>query len=237
MKRWCDQGLIETTKTAGGHRRLLLASVLEFLRQQKFELVRPEVLGLPVTGGSGERSLQRARSRLLDALLDGDETSALRVLMDLHVAGHRVASICDEVVSAVFTEIGERWACGSADVFQERRACEICSRGLDALRRTLPAPSAGAPHALGCAPDRDPYTLATTAIEVVLTQAGWRATSLGSRIPFPSLERAIVRYQPRLVWLSLSYLDDEASFLDEYHRFYESLAGGPPLIVGGRAWT
>ena len=31
LKRWCDKGLIPTERTAGGHRRLPLAGVLDFL--------------------------------------------------------------------------------------------------------------------------------------------------------------------------------------------------------------
>ena len=53
LKRWCDKGLIEMVRTVGGHRRLPLSSVLQFLRSSGHQLVRPEILGLPPTTGTG----------------------------------------------------------------------------------------------------------------------------------------------------------------------------------------
>lgn len=47
LKRWCDKGKLTLTKTAGGHRRLHVSSVLRFLKDSGRELVRPEILGLP----------------------------------------------------------------------------------------------------------------------------------------------------------------------------------------------
>ena len=32
IKRWCDKGVIETQYTAGGHRRITMAGLIEFVR-------------------------------------------------------------------------------------------------------------------------------------------------------------------------------------------------------------
>ena len=50
LKRWCDQGLIATIRTGGGHRRLALPDVLRFIRDGEHRLVSPEALGLLLDG-------------------------------------------------------------------------------------------------------------------------------------------------------------------------------------------
>lgn len=52
VKRWCDKGRLAFDKTIGGHRRLALHAILGFIHENNLELVNPEVLNLPVTGGS-----------------------------------------------------------------------------------------------------------------------------------------------------------------------------------------
>ena len=51
IKRWCDQGAISTVRTAGGHRRIDMTDVMRFLRDHRYAIVRPEVLGLPAPDG------------------------------------------------------------------------------------------------------------------------------------------------------------------------------------------
>lgn len=237
LKRWCDRGTIETVKTAGGHRRIPLAGILAFLRESGHAVVRPEVLGLPAAIGQGERTWERSRSRLLAALVAGDEDIARQVILDLYLSRHSLAEIADLLVHPVLLEVGRRWQCGEAEVYQERRACEITNRILHELRALLPEPTATAPLALGAAPSGDQYRLPTVLVELVLREVGWQAISLGSNLPFATLAAAIARYRPRLFWLSVSHLEDETAFIEQYQTFYEHLNPRPAIIIGGQALT
>ena len=49
LKRWCDQGLLTTVKTAGGHRRIPVQEVLRFVREQNHAVVEPHILSMPAT--------------------------------------------------------------------------------------------------------------------------------------------------------------------------------------------
>lgn len=235
VKRWCDRGVLPMVRTAGGHRRIPMSGVIEFLRTSDRMLVRPEVLGLPATTGRGEALLGRAGERLCDALLAGDEERARTIILDLRLAGHRMSILGDDVLSNCFQQIGRNWECGEAEVYQERRGCEIALRILHEMRRTLPA--AGSAVALGAAVEGDRYQLPTTMVELVLRECGWNATSLGSNLPFCSLGAAIEAHRPKLFWLSASYLTDEDRFLTEYEDFFAKFGHRTALVVGGRALT
>jgi excisionase family DNA binding protein len=237
VKRWCDRGVIATQYTAGGHRRIPLAAMMEFIRAGKHTLVHPEALGLPATSGQSERVVERAREKMTAALLAGDDSGCRQLAIDLYLAEHNLSVICDDVFAAAFREIGNRWSCGEAEVYQERRGCEITMRILRELRSLLPAPSQQAPLAIGGAPAGDPYSLGTTMAELVLRDTKWNAVSLGNNLPFATLAAAIREHRPKLVWLSCSFLADAESFLSGYSELHEEFAAEGALVVGGYALT
>jgi hypothetical protein len=103
------------------------------------------------------------------------------------------------------------------------------------LRLVIPTAGESAPIAIGATPECDPYSLPTTMAEVVLRQQGWRSQSLGSRLPFATLIAAIRDLQPGLFWLSVSHIDNEAQFVDEFQAFYDQVRIAVPVVVGGSA--
>jgi hypothetical protein len=106
LKRWCDQGLIATEKTAGGHRRLTVDSVVQFVQSSQRSLARPELLGFPAATRRDERSSEEMRSALLEAFARGDDQACRQLVLGMHLAGRSACTIVDEVVGPVFTEIG-----------------------------------------------------------------------------------------------------------------------------------
>lgn len=237
VKRWCDKGVIPTQYTAGGHRRIPMSGLLDFLRSAQQELVRPEVLGLPATTGQTKRVIQRAAGQLTEALVQGDEEQARQIVLDLYLAEHSICAICDQVIAKSFQEIGDRWECGDAEVYQERRGCEQALRVLRELRMLIPRPPADAPHAIGGAIEGDQYNLATTMVELVLRDTKWNATSLGDNLPFNTLGAAIRRHRPRMFWISVSHLASESQFIDAYAGLYDEFGLNVAFVVGGRALT
>ena len=234
LKRWCDQGLIPSVRTQGGHRRLPMAAVVEYLRQGNHALVKPEAIGLPRISSTGERTVANRRERFRDALLAGDDEICRQLIFDLYLARYPIAKICDEVVAAAFHEIGNRWACQTAEVYQERRGCEITLRLLHELRLVMPSPPPEW-RAVGGTLAGDTYVLPTTMSELVLREAGWDAVTLGSSLPAETIARAIADIRPRLVWISVSYVPDREQLLAALDKLTHSAKEvGAALALGGR---
>jgi len=237
LKRWCDQGLLKTVRTAGGHRKMPIAEAVRFIREHQHPLVSPEVLGLPPVSQHAERGLASGRPRFVEALLAGDELLARQIVFDRYLAQHPLSDICDDVMAAAFHEIGERWACHAADVYQERRGCEISLRILFDIRKVQRSPDRDWMAAGGTC-EGDQYMLPSAMAEVVLREVGFHAVSLGTSIPFPSLIRAIHETQPRLFWLSVSHIREGLEFVVEFARLSQACVdAGTALVVGGRALT
>ena len=235
VKRWCDKGVIPVDSTPGGHRRIPIAPLFEFLKASGRILARPELLGMPANVGKGERVLERAATQLAEALIAGDEEQARRIVYELYLAEHDMGVLCDRGLARSFELIGRRWECGELEMFQERRGCRIAERLLDGLRLLVRTPAADAPRAIGGSPWGDQFDLPTQMAELVLRDSGWNAVSLGNNLPFDSFAAAIRLHRPRLFWLSCSHLTDEAAFLQEYREVYEEFGTEVAIVVGGRA--
>ena len=237
LKRWVDKGMLSASKTAGGHRRLRLDSVLEYLRKSGRGLQNPTAISLPEGVGRKQvDSVDTSKSELLSALIAGDELAARRIILDLFISGRSVARISDEVISPLFHKVGDLWECGKVQVYEERRACEICQRLVHDLRLALGDGAATGPVAIGGTLDGDPYTLATSLAELVLRENGWRATSLGNMLPFETIRKAIVDHQPDLLWLSITSIRDEDRFATEFNLLHDvAQTTRTSIVVGGRA--
>ena len=86
VKRWCDKGVISARLTPGGHRRILMSALIQFLRQGSHELVHPEALGLPPTSGQSARVVERACQQMTESLVAGDELRCRQIAIDLYLA-------------------------------------------------------------------------------------------------------------------------------------------------------
>ncbi|TWT45228.1 Helix-turn-helix domain protein [Phycisphaerae bacterium RAS1] len=236
LKRWCDKGHITCVRTAGGHRRLPVDAVLDFLRRHRRTLVHPELLRLPPASGNGELGAERSAKHVLTALCRGQEDHVRQIVAELFLAGHSACSICDDVLTPAMHRIGERWQASEVCVYQERRACELCLDVIAMLRRMIPPPGEHAPLAIGGTLEGDAYALPGAMVELALREAGWRAESHGSGLPADTLREALRAKRPVLMWLSVSSVADPERFIAQYGRLY-SLASemGVAIVVGGRA--
>lgn len=236
LKRWCDDGILESIRTAGGHRRVPLHAIIQLLRtSDRASLVSPARLNLPLGSSADSRSPERVCPEFERALLAGQECGVARLAIGQYLAGRAMSEICDQLIAPAFARIGHLWTQGQAEIYEEHRACELVIRLLHQLNRLLPPASRSAPQAIGATPPGDPYALPASMIQLALKEAGWRTSTLGRCVPFDSMAGAIRTTHPSLFWLSVSIVESP----DEFRKGYEQLASiaeefNVPLVVGGR---
>ena len=236
VKRWCDQGKLGAVKTEGGHRRVSLEVAREFLRASGRD-ADFSLLGLPARKGTGERTRRNLLDDYYRSLVAGDASACREILFERHLAGERASRVLDEIVAPAFHRLGAAWCKQETQVYQERRACGLCWRQLDEWKSWLSPLPESSPLAVGGAAEGDFYFLPTAMVELTLTQRGWRAHSLGSNLPFSTLLAAVHDFRPRVVWLSVSHVENRDRFLREYGEFQQSVESIASLVVGGRALT
>lgn len=236
IKRWVDAGLIHVTRTAGGHRRILLREAVRFIRDQHMDVLRPELLGLtdlqalkkvPQPGDLSGTALYRL-------LYEGKSVQARGLLLSAYLSGQSIPEIWDGPISMALTRFGELWNEEEGGVFLEHRATNVCLEAINQIRALLPQSPLGAPVALGGSPEYDPYLLANLIAASVLTECGYDAVNLGPSTPASALQHAIQHYKPQLIWLSLTSSVSDKELQGLFDLFKQLPTDQIHVILGGR---
>lgn len=228
VRRWIDSGAIPVTKTAGGHRRILVAHALRYIRESGTVVARPELLGMEAAPSSDTK----AQDIAYQALVDGAEDRLRSLVLWLYTGGMSPAVIFDQVLAPAMHRVGELWNHDEKGILIEHRAVDMHLRILMSLRLSLPATSPNAPIALGGAPPADPYLLPSLMCSVVLQSLGFRDMNYGPNTPLELLAAAAREHGARLVWVSASSPADRLA--RRLSQWASELAGVCPVVVGGR---
>lgn len=235
VKRWCDQGLIESTRTAGGHRKITTAEIVHFAQQHGSLLASPDQLELALSHPRLASPSADSAIEFAGQLLTGDALTVRGTLITRFLNKEPLGVLFDELVTQAFRIIGERWSCSSADVYQERRGCQIILSLFADLKQYL-RPGLPGQLAIGATTSDDQYELPSAMAELVLREQQFQTQNLGMGIPFHSLSTAVNDLRPRLFWLSVSHIADEATFVQGFKELSSACsAQGTVLVVGGRA--
>ena len=191
LKRWCDKGLIPFHKTHGGHRRIPLSGVMNYLRENELAPSNPEILGLPATTNKSKLGLRRALDQITEALLKGDASVFRQIGYNLYLSGHQVYDICDKVLAPAFHNVGTLWQHGDMEIYQERRGVEICMEFLIEMRISIPEIPQEANLAITATLSDDPYSLPSLMAELSLKSIGWRGEFYGNNLPIKTLQIAV----------------------------------------------
>ncbi len=133
---------------------------------------------------SREPILQRRAQELREALDVLDE-SAAQSAFDILLAEFALETVLADVLLPYLSELGERWANGTASVGQEHFASQLLRGRLLGLARGWDR-GAGPRALLACAPDEQ-HDLGLISFGLALRARGWRITYLGQDTPLYTL--------------------------------------------------
>ncbi|MEM1179424.1 MAG: excisionase family DNA-binding protein [Acidobacteriota bacterium] len=238
IKRWADEGRIEAARTAGGHRRIPIAEAVRFVRETGASVIQPQALGLPGSSriGRGVARLDTATDELEAHLRSGSASACRGLVLSLYFSGLEIAEIADGPVRVCFQRLGSLFEHkGDEGIFVEHRATQICLQAFHTLRSVITEPTEG-PMAIGGAAPGDPYQLPTLIASTALASIGFRAINLGPDTPLSTLEEAARRHGARVLWMSISAVEDPEGLRDSVDSLMDSLGeSGTGLAIGGRA--
>lgn len=237
VKRWVDDDVLPAHRTAGGHRKLLLADVVRLVRagnlpQADLSRLVPQPARRPLDADT-------VRRQLADAAAATDPDLIRAAIHAGYRGGLAVETLGDAVIAPVLADVGHGWATGTTTVMGEHRVTQACVSALYELRGMLRANAdAGRPVAVGGAPEHDHYAIPSLLAKLTLLDAGWDAVNLGPHTPADAFLTAIRDLNPRLIWVSVSYLQDADEFLAGYREVYRlAEERGIAVAVGGRGLT
>lgn len=233
------EGLIHSSRTAGGHR---LYSDADILR-----------ISLIKTWQREGSSLDQVRERLalrdslsnpallstqfLHLVEDDRLEEARKLVLDADRAGVSPATLFLEVLQPVLIRVGEDWASGAVAVYEEKAISEVCRELIAEISaRHAPQFSDGPLLITACVED-ERHELGLRMINGLLRQQGYRVRYLGADVSTAFLLDAVASYQPDAVLLSCGgdWSVDDCLEAVAGVKSLSSDSFHPEIIVGGRA--
>lgn len=174
----------------------------------------------------------RAGDRMLDALVEGDETAARAIARRLVDEGVTVIDLLQDTVVPPLVEIGRRWHEGELSIWVEHRASAIVDRMLGELVTNPRGRRRGTVMVAAVAGDM--HSLPTTMAAVALRDDNWQVHHLGANMPTGELERFCAEHDVAVAVLSSTNPDtaDDARAAADRLR-----AAGTPALVGAPGQT
>lgn len=240
LKRWADDGHLEVSRTAGGHRRIPIAEAVRFVRSRGMRVLRPDVLGFGPNLGVVEQtsSLASPEGRLTEYLMTGRLAESYALINGLYLEGLSIAEIADGPIASAMSQIGELWHHSSEGILIEHRATEACIHAINMLRAVIEPENDNPLTAVGCSLEKDPYTLATLVAAAVVSEQGFHATNLGANLPIDVLRNEIDANDPTLVWISFNVPIESMDVVNDLVQIADVLGDhGGLLVIGGRETT
>ena len=180
------------------------------------------------------RDTGAARDRLWEAVLDGDEYSAVSVVFEAVDAGITPEDALLEVVAPVQRKVGTEWAANRITVAQELAATAINDRVIAALsQHPASRTHAAAGRVTVACVDGEWHALPARLLAEVLRLRGWRVDFLGAQVPTPHLIAHLHQHAPDAVALSCSI----PTRLPAAHAAITACqSAGVSVLVGGAAF-
>lgn len=167
-------------------------------------------------------------TRLVDALLDGDEVQAWAVLDRLAEGGVPVVEMCEKLLSPALATIGYRWHEGTVSIGVEHRSTAIVERILARIGTHPRGRPRGTCVVTGAPGDQHP--LPSSMAAMALREDRWRVHHLGIDLPADAVVDMAAQVDASLVVISTVWDTDNEAVTGLAHRLEHD---GRRVMVGG----
>ena len=230
VKRWTNDGELQSVKTPGGHRRYHLEEIHRFAALRSLA-----VDGLPAPASeegvlSSQDDLEIVR-QLMEASASGRLQQVVATIALYASRAEDHTRFLDQVVGEMLRRIGEDWESGSCDVGDEHRLSYAVAEGLDRARPSVPS----GPLAVLACPPGELHDLPLRMVRLVLEWNGWRSEYLGASVPWDAIDRRLERKDVALLLFSARGPD---SFSEQAFQQLTSRCKRGRVILGiGGYWA
>jgi methanogenic corrinoid protein MtbC1 len=174
----------------------------------------------------------------LDAVLAGDRTRSIRMVLDAVEAGMRIEDLYMQVLAPVQSEIGRLWLTGRATVAQEHVATSITQTVLGALWPHVKAAERVGRSVVIAAVGPELHEIGPRMVSDFFELAGWDAHYMGANTPLSALAAEIEARRPDVIALSTTmapHLTDLRMAIEALRR--TDAGKGAKYLVGGRPFN
>ncbi len=205
-------------------------------RPGKILRLAPDALRKLTRGADGgARATSQTLAKELQASLEtlrAHRTQELQQWLARVLAQRGLARFVHEVVAPMNERVGDAWARGELQIFEEHLYTEAIQLLLRNAIHALPAATAE-PHMLLTTLPIEPHGLGLLMVHALLALEGARVTSLGVQTPLPEIINAVRAHRAQIVALSFSSLPTARAVIEALSQLRAALPAAIAIWAGG----
>ncbi len=180
----------------------------------------------------------RLAASYLLALMEGDRTRAMQIVIDAAEAGHTVQDLYLQVLLPAQEEAGRMWQAAEINVAEEHFATATTRMVMAQLRGRALAKGPNGKTLVASAVAGNQHDIGLQAVADFFEIDGWRVIQLGSDMPVHDLVQAVAFYHADLLGLSVC-LHGQLTTLKQTIEAVRSSESGAAvkILTGGRGLT
>lgn len=232
VKRWADDGLLQSSKTAGGHRRFSTQSIAS-LRREKGIAAGPT---LPSPKKRRAPSISSSE-KFKELILRGEEKEAAALLIHGYMEGQALSTLFDKTITEAMHEVGELWFRGTITIADEHLASRVVLNALQQMKGVVASAGPSGMKAICCSIEGDLHELPVHLAEIILETEGWDTRNLGPNTPLFSLREMVTQQRPQLVCIcarSIADLDRATAEYAQLRKVTTKLKAS--VVIGGEGF-
>lgn len=244
VKRWTDQGKLECTRTAGGHRKFLFSHLADFLSENQDKVEQAHLFpihseeDIEISYSILKGHFSDLQEYVLEQALGQNRDAVQQVLNGLYLAQHPLHTIYDHVMTPVMHRLGALWEDQTLSVFEEHFASQTIRDAIIRLQGTLQLPREKNGTAICLTFSTELHDIAIKMVDHILEERGFRVLFSGQLTPLFNVDRIFRQQDFDRVYLSSTYVGDrnllqfEMNHLTGLCREYEA-----QLFIGGQGFN
>ena len=204
LKRWTDSGIIECSKTAGGHRKFTMQNVRDYYKNQSAasknnELGLDHIQHKKIYDLINKNDFNELARLLADASLEADELSVSTIINGSYMKGTMIDNICDKIIEPASSMVENALRQGHLSHVETFISRKMITRIVEGLNQNKPNGSYNGKNALCVNFEDNLPDLGVVLSEVVLRHHGYNVLNTGSHADLGNIRFVIEKKKVNLV--------------------------------------
>lgn len=240
VKRWTDQGKLSCFRTAGGHRKFLMADLVDFLEQNKEMNPRVDVFHLQteedlrVSYAILKANFAYLEEYILQQALACKRDRIQLVLNGLYLSKFPLWKIFQEVITPALHRIGNLWDEEDITVIEEHLATQTIRDCLVRLQGIIRIPTEKKGVALCLNLSNEMHDIALKMVDHIMEERGYKVLFSGQITPSPRIEAVFRNFKIDRVYVSSTLVSDAKQTQEEFDMLCDLVQKHKSkLYVGG----
>lgn len=214
IKRWTDEGKLECSRTAGGHRKFLMKHLGNYVKNHQ-----KNNIGINLFPIENEQDLQVSYrilkhdfSYLIDYImeqaLECRQEKVQQVLNGLYLGQYPLHEIYDHVITPIMHRFGEMWHNNELSIIEEHFGSQTIRDSLIRLQGIISIPSQKIGRAICLNLSAELHDIALKMVANLLETRGFQVYFSGQYTDIFKSEQAFERFKPDRMYISCTWVED-----------------------------